>query len=152
MKTLTSFNGLQELMYSGQMENKQFPTQSFADYSKLTETQNLLYSRAIKGLEIYSQEELYAMNSSKKTKIFKKQKEVQTMLNLWKQELTNSITNRLLGEMFPKSAFIASLIDNTEVSKNYTNTLSFKDLGINKAKIINKLIEENFLPKNFAAL
>jgi hypothetical protein len=152
MKTLTSLESLQELMYAGQLEEKQFPTQSFNDYSRLSETQNLLFNRAIKGLEIYSQEELYAMNSSKKTKIFKKQKEVQTMLNLWKQEITNRKTNALLNELFPKSAFIAALIDNTEVSKNYTNTLSFKELGINKVKIINKMIDENFLPKNFAAL
>lgn len=151
MKTVNSFDGLQELMYSGQMEMKQFPTTSVVDYTTLTPGQYRMFKHVMVGLDMYTPQELYAMNSSKKAKIFKKHKQAQTMLNLWKQELTNNITTKLLSAFFPKSQLIAELNADNSTSTKYTNTLAFKDLGISKTDIINKLIQENFLPANFAA-
>ena len=151
MKTVNSFDGLQELMYSGQMESKQFPTTSVVDYTTLTAGQYRMFKHVMVGLDMYTPQELYAMNSSKKAKIFKKHKQAQTMLNLWKQELTNAVTTKLLSGLFPKSALIAELTADNSTSTKYTNTLAFKDLGINKTELISKLIQENFLPTNFAA-
>ena len=94
MKTVNSFDGLQELMYSGQLENKQFPMESVVDYTILSPGQTKLFKHVLVGLEMYTPQELYAMNSSKKAKIFKRHKQAQTMLNLCKQELTNDFTNR----------------------------------------------------------
>jgi hypothetical protein len=152
MQTVTSFDGLQELMYSGQMEMKQFPQQSFTDYTRLTPTQQKLFKHAMVGLDMYTPQELYAMNSSKKAKIMKRHKLAQTTLNLWKQELTNKITNNILSSLFPKSKLIKELTSDNSVNKNYINTLTFKELGINKVMIINKLIQENILPQNFATI
>jgi hypothetical protein len=152
MKTVNSFSGLQELMYSGQMEIKQFPTTSVVDYTTLTPMQYRMFKHVMVGLDMYTPQELYAMNSSKKAKIFKRHKQAQTMLNLWKQELTYGFTSRLLSSLFPKSQLIAELNADNSTSSKYTNTLAFKDLGISKTDIINKLIQENFLPKNFATL
>ena len=152
MKKVNSFNGLQELMYAGQMEMKQFPTVSTVDYTKLSAEQYRMFKHVMVGLDMYTPQELYAMNSSKKSKIFKRHKQAQAMLNLWKQQLTNELTNRLLGGLFPKSQLIQELTNDNSTSNNYVNTLSFKDLGVNKTTIINKLITENFLPKNFASL
>lgn len=151
MKTVNSFDGLQELMYSGQMEMKQFPTTSIVDYTTLSPGQYRMFKHVMVGLDMYTPQELYAMNSSKKAKIFKKHKQAQVMLNLWKQELTNAFTTRLLSSLFPKSTLIAELNADNSTSTKYTNTLAFKDLGISKTDIINKLIQENFLPANFAA-
>lgn len=152
MKTVNSFDGLQELMYSGQMEMKQFPTTSIVDYTNLTPGQYRMFKHVMVGLDMYTPQELYAMNSSKKAKIFKKHKQAQVMLNLWKQELTNAITSKLLSSLFPKSTLIAELNADNSTSSKYINTLAFKDLGINKTDIINKLIQENFLPANFATI
>ena len=151
MKTIKRFYGLQELMYSGQMESKQFPTKSVVDYTTLTPGQYRMFKKVMVGLDMYTPQELYAMNSSKKAKIFKKHKQAQAMLNLWKQELTNAISSKLLSALFPKSQLIAELNSDNSTSSKYTNTLSFKDLGIRKTDIINKLIQENLLPVNFAA-
>ena len=151
MKTVNSFDGLQELMYSGQMESKQFPTTSIVDYTTLTPGQYRMFKHVMVGLDMYTPQELYAMNSSKKAKIFKKHKQAQSMLNLWKQELTNELSAKLLSAFFPKSQLIAELNANKSTSTKYTNTLAFKDLGISKTDIINKLIQTNFLPINFAA-
>jgi hypothetical protein len=152
MKTLNSFDGLQELMYSGHLESKQFPQQSFVDYTILSPGQQKLFKHVMVGLDMYTPQELYAMNSSKKAKIFKRHKQAQTVLNLWKQELTNAFTNRLLSSLFPKSKLISEITSDNSVNKNYTNTLSFKDLGITKTMLINKLISENLLPQNFAVI
>lgn len=152
MKTLNSFDGLQDMMYSGQLEIKQFPQQSIVDYTVLTPGQHKLFKHVMVGLDMYTPQELYSMNSSKKTKIYKRHKMAQTVLNLWKQELTNGITNRLLGGLFPKSALINSITSDNSVNKNFTNTLTFKQLGINKTMLINKLIQENLLPGNFATI
>jgi hypothetical protein len=152
MKKLNSFNGLQEVMYSGQLETKQFPTVATVDYTKLSATQYKMFKHIMVGLDMYTPQELYAMNSSKKAKIFKRHKQAQTMLNRWKQELTNELSNRLLGTLFPKSQLIQELTADNSTSDKFVNTLSFKDLGISKVTIINKLISENLLPTNFATL
>lgn len=152
MKTINSFDGLQQLMYAGQLENKQFPQESVVDYTVLSEGQQKLFKHVMVGLELYTPQQLYAMNSSKKAKIFKRHKQAQMMLNLWKQELTNEFTNKLLGSLFPKSELIKHFAADYSTSKNYVNTLTFKDLGISKEMLINKLIKENFLPKDFATI
>ena len=152
MKTVNSFDGLQELMYSGQMEMKQFPTTSVVDYTTLTPGQYRMFKHVMVGLDMYTPQELYAMNSNKKAKIFKRHKQAQAMLNLWKQELTNTFTIKLLSSLFPKSALIAELNADNSTSTKYTNTLAFKDLGITKTDIINKLIQKNLLPANFATV
>jgi hypothetical protein len=151
MKT-NSFEGLQELVYSGQMEHKQFPTISIVDYTHLSEVQSELYMRLIRCLDMYTPQELYAMNSAKKIKIKNKHLQAQRILNTWKQELTNDLTNKLLLNLFPKSKLVKDLTENTFTSTNFVNTLTFKDLRISKADVINKFIETNLLPHNFATL
>jgi hypothetical protein len=92
------------------------------------------------------------MNSAKKIKIKNKHLQAQRMLNTWKQELTNDLTNKLLLSLFPKSTLIKELTEGTFTSTNFVNTLTFKDLRISKADVINKFIETNLLPHNFATL
>jgi radical SAM superfamily enzyme with C-terminal helix-hairpin-helix motif len=151
MKT-KSFESLQELVYSGQFAHKQIEVTSIVDYTYLSPVQTELYKRLLTGLSYYTPEQLYAMNSSKKSKIFKKHEQAQKVLNIWKQELTNKITNNLLSGLFPASQLVKDIIADNTTSNNYTNTLSFKDLCITKTDIINKFIEKNLLPHNFAAL
>jgi hypothetical protein len=152
MKT-ERFNSLQELEYSGKLEAKQFANKSkVVKYEHLSAVQNELYKRCLIGLDFYSPQELYNMNSAKKSKIFNKHKNVQSLLNLWKQEITIEKTNAWLSVIFPKSQLISDICNDKSISKKFINTLSFKELGINKEQVIDKLIDNNFLPKNFASL
>jgi len=146
------FNSLQGLEYSGKLEAKQFANESIVNYEKLTKVQTELYKRCLMGMDYYDKESAYSMNSSKKLKIVKKQKDVQRLMNTWKQELTNKITNSWLTALFPKSNEIKMLAANVFTSESFVNTLSFKELGIKKTDVITKLMAENFLPKNFASL
>ena len=97
MKTTNSLSGLQGLMYSGQLESKQFSTQSIVDYTKLTHVQHEMYTKVMVGIKLYTPEQLYAMNSSKKSKIIKRNKLAQSMINLWEQEKMLTKSNDLIG-------------------------------------------------------
>ena len=151
MKT-ERYNSFQELEYSGKLDKKQFPLQSVAKYESLSIVQNELYKRCLMGLDFYTPQELYTMNSAKKNKIFNKHKSVQTLLNLWKQEISIEKTNSWLAVMFPKSTLISEICSDKTISKKFTNTLSFKELGLTRDVVIDKLICNNMLPKNFASL
>ena len=147
------FNSLQELEYSGKLETKQFVNESkVVRYEHLSPVQNELYKRCLMGLDFYSPQELYAMNSAKKIKISKRHKAVQTTLNLWKQELINKKANALLSVLFPKSALIKAITTDFETDSSYINKMTFKELGLTKENIIDKLICSNFLPRNFETL
>ena len=54
--------------------------------------------------------------------------------------------------MFPNSPITDFLIADTETDDKFKNTLTFKDLGINKEQIISIFMAEGILPKNFLSL
>jgi|TARA_R110001592_G_scaffold360473_1_gene668885 hypothetical protein len=152
MKKVNSLQGLSDIMYTGKLENKQIPTSSFVDYTRLNKNQQEMYNKLMVGLKLYTKEELYKMNSSKKNKIFKRFKQVQSMINLWKQQILIAKTNPVF-EIFNNSSISKALVDvSNQTDDKFLCKLKFKDLGITKDKIVNKLIAENFLPQNFATL
>jgi hypothetical protein len=114
--------------------------------------QNFLYKRAIFGLAAYSSQETLEMSKVKVKRINKINRKTQVVLNLWKQELVNSWTNKFFSIIFPTSPFAKEFTTCTAVDKNFICTLSFKDLNISKSDIINKLIVEKILPKEFYQL
>ena len=146
------YKNFQELIYSGKLDNKQFAETSIVNYDVLSPMQNELYKRVMFGLSIYEPAKLYEMNSAKKNKIVRKHKEAQEVINTWKQELTNQWTNNFLKKMFPKSKLVEDMCNDNSTSNSFMNTLTFKELNITKENIINKLIEKNILPYNFATL
>jgi|9_EtaG_2_1085328.scaffolds.fasta_scaffold27572_4 hypothetical protein len=152
MKTINSLQGLSDIMYTGKLANKQFPTHSTVDYTRLNRKQQEMYNKLMVGLNLYSKEELYKMNSSKKNKIFKRSKQVQSMLNVWKQQVLIAKTNPVF-EIFTNSAFSKEVINvSNQTDTGFLCKLKFKELGITKNKIVHKLIAEGFLPQNFATL
>lgn len=114
--------------------------------------QNFLYKRAIFGLAAYSDQEVSEMSKVKVKRINKINRKTQVVLNLWKQELLNSWTNKFFSIIFPTSPLAKEFTTYTAVDKNFICTLSFKDLNISKSDIINKLIVEKILPKEFHQL
>jgi len=116
--------------------------------------QNFLYRRALSGLRVYAPEELKSMHKSKKERIEKVHIRAQRELNLWKQSITNKLALDFFRKFFSNSRLGKDLItkyeDTTDVK--YVNKLSFKDLGLQKKDVVNKLIELGILPKNFYEL
>tara|TARA_R110001599_G_scaffold90904_5_gene238954 strand:+ start:847 stop:1299 length:453 start_codon:yes stop_codon:yes gene_type:complete len=148
-------NSVQNLQYVGSFStlqkhgNAQYMGQMSKKY---TVKQNELYSRLLNGLKTFTPEEIYSMNSNKKKRIHKAHTRAQQALNIWKQEITIKETNSLFNALFPNSKLTKQLINDSETTNNFKNTLSFKDLGINKNDIIRKFMEIGLLPTNFATL
>jgi hypothetical protein len=124
----------------------QYETDGYSQY------QTYLYKRALYGLDALTQQELATMCSKKRQRIINVYKRAQLVLNKFKQELTIQYTNLLFKTLFPNSPITDALLANTETDEKFKNTLTFKDLGIEKKDIITIFIAEGILPKNFLSL
>ncbi len=124
----------------------QYETDGYSQY------QTYLYKRALYGLDALTQQELATMCSKKKQRIINVYKRAQVVLNKFKQELTIQYTNLLFKTLFPNSPITDALLASTETDEKFKNTLTFKDLGIEKKDIISIFITEGILPKNFLSL
>jgi hypothetical protein len=54
--------------------------------------------------------------------------------------------------LFPNSPITDALLADNETDEKFKNTLTFKDLGIQKEQIITIFMAEGILPKNFLSL
>jgi len=79
-------------------------------------------------------------------------KRAQSVLNTLKQKITIDYTNSIFQKLFPKSPITDILLSETETDEKFKNTLTFKDLNIDKDQIIAIFIAEGILPKNFLSL
>lgn len=129
------------------VNNNKYMTAGSPVYS---EEQNMLYSRLLNGLKAYSKEELYAMNSNKKKRIVRVHKRAQEVLNLWKQELMFSTI------LIPKESSLDegllklfNALPTAKPDPKFFCKLPFKYLGLNKADVIEKFMEEKLLPADF---
>jgi len=112
--------------------------------------QNFLYKRALFGLKMYSPEEIAAMTDARKSRILKLHRRSQRVLNIYKQEIVNKFTNNLFTKLFPNSTITKALIGELNYTDpEFINKMDFKTLGVSKIDIVNRLIIEKILPKNF---
>lgn len=142
--------------YSDQQTNGnsyQGKTYGTNDHNSLNNYQNFLYNRALFGLSVYSEEELKAMRWDKRQRITKVHKRAQSVLNIWKQQIINTISTEFFVKLFPKSPITQKFIETTnDTDPGYINRMSFKSLHITKSQIISKLVAEKVLPVNFYEL
>jgi hypothetical protein len=114
--------------------------------------QNYLYKRALYGLDALTEKELATMCSKKKQRIINVYKRAQVTLNKFKQQVTINYSNFIFESLFPESPITQFLLADNEIDEKFKNTLTFKDLGIEKQDIIAIFIAEGILPKNFLDL
>jgi hypothetical protein len=120
---------------------------------KFTQKQNYLYLKAILGVKGISQELQQHLSEEQKFEIDKEARKVQKFLNVWKQELCIERTNNLFKRFFPNTLFTKTLTDKfSNPDPKFFNTLNWKELGISKPVIAQKLIENGYLPQNFYQL
>lgn len=118
--------------------------------------QEKLYSQVVYGFKAFTQNEISRMSEQTVIDIKIKYTKAHRILSRWKQDLIFSNVDHFLVSLFPKSsvtkAFVNTkgYIDENEISDE--EYLGFKDLGINKQGIANKLIEYSLLPQNFYEL
>lgn len=148
-------NRKERLHYFGDLANYQLKQQNeYKDYEidSYSTYQNYLYKRALYGLNGLPKEEIDNICNKKKQRISKVYVKGQTTINIYKQTLTNIYTNFLFQSLFPNSPLTEFFLDNTEVDTEFKNILTFKELNIDKDRIINIFIEDGILPKNFHEL
>jgi len=116
--------------------------------------QNFLYKRALIGVGVYDKQQIDEMSNEKLKRINKIHRKTQVILNLWKQEMLISKSNKMITLLFGdvKYGLLKEIKDNKAIDKDFICTLSFRDLGITKSDVINRLIVEKILPKNFHEL
>jgi hypothetical protein len=124
----------------------QYQTDGYSQY------QTYLYKRALYGLDALTQQELATMCSKKKQRIINVYKRAQVALNKFKQEVTIQYSNFIFKTLFPNSPITEFLMADNKTDEKFKNTLTFKDLGINKEQIISIFMAEGILPKNFLSL
>jgi hypothetical protein len=121
-----------------------------------SDKQKELYNRALVGLKAYSEEELYAMNSTKKKRIKKVHKKAQAALNAFKQRRTIALLKRNVETMIPNlkpDSLLGKLINaDNVIDEKAINKFSLKKLKIKKEQIIELWISEGVLPSNFYSL
>ena len=117
------------------------------------EYQNFLYNRALFGLGVYSKEEVAVMHWDKKKRIIKVHKRAQTLINIWKQQIVNVLSNHLFKTIFPDSPITHELLEKFDVTDElYINKMSFRTLRIEKQEVVERFIADGILPKNFNEL
>jgi len=122
------------------------------EQDKYNTYQNYLYKRALYGLDSLSVDEFNTMCSKKKSRIVNVYNRTQVVVNNYKHKVTKQLTDKLLTSLFPNSSLISELCNYDDVDNNYKNTLTFKDLCIQKDALVQLFISEGILPKNFLSL
>ena len=123
-------------------------------YTKLNPYQHFLFKRVLHGLKVYKPEEVKKRHWDKKRRITKVWKRGQREINAWKQTICNKKVNAYLSNTFkhsPLAQYIAS-IPADETLDDYTNTMSFKELGITYEDVILKFMSLGLLPKNYLTI
>lgn len=120
---------------------------------QLNEKQEFLFNRALRGLKVYTQEELENMHEEKKERITRVYWKAQRVLNVYKQEIINDRSNEIFVKLFPKSQLTKLFVNELNVTHSkLRSNMSFYQLGCDKSDIVNKLIEKRVLPPNFYKL
>ncbi len=141
--------------YKGKLTDYQlYKPNTYMEYEKdnYTSYQNYLYKRALYGLSVFTQSELNAMCSKKKQRINNVYLKAQNVVNLYKQKITKAYTDLIFTSFFPNSPITDFLLNDESTDEKFKNKLTFKELDISKDDIINLLIKESVLPKNFYSL
>lgn len=119
---------------------------------KFTAAQKELFMSTVYGFRYFTKDEIQAMSNTKKFKIKIAYTKANRILNRWKQEIINEGLDGLLLSLFPKSPVIKKFVAVKGYDDNVISTISFKELGVTKKQIANKLIEYGVLPVNFYQL
>jgi len=110
--------------------------------------QDFLYKRVMFGLSIFEQQEIKEMHPEKRYRIIKAHKRTKKELNVWKQSIVKRSTDEFL-KLFPNSPLAQELINQSTTDPTFKLKFSFKELGVEKDAIVDRLHKVGILPNNF---
>lgn len=118
----------------------------------LNDLQKNIYRRVVYGIKTVPENHLKNLTFEQVRKMKQDYINAQEVLNTLKQDICTRKTNLVFEKLFPRSKFVQELVTIESNDPTYFNSMSFKDLGITKEMIIDKLIEAEVLPENFYEL
>ena len=93
------------------------------------------------------------MSPTVKSKIIVAYTRARRLLNRWKQEIINEQVDSFLINLFPNSPVVKQMVNVKGYDDNLnTDYITFKELGISRQAIAEKLIQLGILPSNFCQL
>lgn len=149
---------MNNLNYVGSVSTLSNGRKPMLNYGATTysEEQNKLYNALLVGRNAFTKQEWYELNQKKKSKIVKRFKKAQVILNQMKQE---ALLNTSIVAIKSKNKIAQGLLDiiNTvsegiQPDPEFICTMSFKDLGITKDHRVERFLSEGLLPPNFNEL
>lgn len=143
-------------MYLGLLSEYQLQPEVIAQklvYTKLNPKQHFLFKRVLHGLNVYSPEERANLHWDKKRRIKKVWKRGQREVNAWKQVICNRYVQNIF-KLFHNSKDAQYLANYPvdDIDQDYTNTMSFKELGVEYEDLILFYMNKGLLPRNFLTL
>jgi len=116
--------------------------------------QNLMYKKLTVGLKAYTPNQLNQLSKYQKSRIIAKHNRAQSVLNTWKQSIVSNLVDDFFMKLFYRSKLIKDMVSYTkDYNTNFiTCPQSFRELGIEKKDVVNKLMEANLLPHNFYSI
>jgi hypothetical protein len=119
--------------------------------SAFTIQQNKLYKRLIYGVEAMTKSELIELSTVEIRQVNRDHRKAVKILNAWKNQIVASYIDELFGKVFWHSTIAESMIKFSKEDdyEDLENTLTFKELGLSKAQVAGKLIENGLLPVDF---
>lgn len=146
---LPVYGHLQRLQLHGNKLNDR-SYQSYTPF-RFNETQQRLYSQLVYGIK---DEAKAALPAEEISVIQAKHQRAQKIINTWKNEIVNSYVDVIFGKVFWHSDISKEMIEKAQRDKrsNVLNNMSFKDLGLEKRHVAEKLIKHKLLPEDFFQL
>lgn len=114
--------------------------------------QQFMYRKALYGLAVYQPHEVKKMSREEKFSIIKLQKKAQQVINIFKIDTVNAQLRLFFGKHFHNSDQAKEFMDDKYTSYDQVCNIDFRDLGINKHMVAQKLIDSNILPLDFFKL
>lgn len=112
-------------------------------------TQQKMYSEALYGLNVYTEQEISRMPKSRVVTIMNRFHNVQKYINQLKQEIVNDRVDSFLTSLFPKSPITKAFVETKGTDDSIRSKFSFKELDLDQKTIATKLVKVGLLPKNF---
>lgn len=146
---LPVYGHMQRLQLHGnKLNNRSY--QSYVPF-RFNEVQQRLYSQLVYGIK---EEAKATIPAEQLQEIQLKHQKAQKVINTWKNEIVSSYVDVIFGKVFWHSDISKEMIQKTKRDQrsNVLNNMSFKDLGLEKRHVAEKLISHKLLPENFFQL
>lgn len=135
-------------LYGNKLKGQSYQVQKLFQFNS---KQQQMYSVLVYGI---SDEIKTTLPASELNELQKKHQRAQKIINQWKNDIVNGYVQNIFGKVFWNSDIAKEMVvkTNQDRKRNILNNMSFKDLGLEKRHVAQKLIAHKLLPEDFFQL